>query len=206
MNKYFSLLVIIGLNLLYANNTYYLHKVSQFKLLIKQEKQIIMLGDSITERGLWSELTMRTDIINRGISGDSTDGLSKRLNVLNNNAKQIFIMIGINDILRNKSAAFVFDTYKKILTKLQSKNIPIIIQSTLYIGGNAPKYYNKEVDKLNLLLEDYANKEGIKYIDLNVKFAPQGFLLEDYTLDGLHLNGNAYMLWVQIIQKFFLVK
>ena len=206
MNKYFSLLVIIGLNLLYANSTYYLHKVSQFKLLIKQEKQIIMLGDSITERGLWSELTVRTDIVNRGISGDSTDGLLKRLDVLNDNSKQIFIMIGINDILRNKSAEFVFNSYKKILTQLQSKNIPIIIQSTLYIGGNAPKYYNKEVKKLNLLLQNYSNKKGIQYIDLNVKFAPQGFLLEDYSLDGLHLNGNAYMSWVQIIQKYFLVK
>lgn len=206
MNKYFSLLVIIGLNLLYANNTYYLHKVSQFKLLTKKKKQIIMLGDSITERGLWSELTMRTDIINRGINGDTSNGLLKRLDILNDNTKIIFIMIGINDILRNKSAEFVFNTYKKIVTKLRSKNIPIIIQSTLYIGESAPPYYNREVEKLNFLLQNYSKKKSIQYIDLNVKFAPQGFLLEEYSLDGLHLNGKAYMLWVEIIQKYFLLK
>ena len=202
MKKYF--LILIGINILYANNTYYQHKVSQFKLFVQQKTHIIMLGDSITERGLWNELTLRDDIVNRGISGDTTDGVLKRLKYLNKNSKHIFIMIGINDILRDKSAEYVFYNYKKILLQLKSKKMIPLIQSTVYVGEKAPKYYNNEVKKLNLLLENYARMEHLEYIDLNVKLAPKGFLLKDYSLDGLHLNGKAYLLWTHILKKYFL--
>lgn len=196
---------MFALNVIYANNTYYEHKISQFELFVKQKQHITMLGDSIIDRGLWSELTLRNDISNRGISGDTTDGLLKRLENINQNSKQVFIMIGINDILNNKSAMYVFKNYKKVLSKLKSKKMTPLIQSTLYVGEEAPKYYNKEVKKLNLLLKNYAKKKHIQYIDLNLKLSPKGFLRKEYSLDGLHLNGQAYILWTQIIKKYFLV-
>jgi len=200
-----KILLMLALNVLYANNSYYEHKISQFKLFVKQEQYIMMLGDSITDRGLWNELTLRNDISNRGINGDTIDGVLKRLKNINQHTHQVFIMIGINDILENKSVMSIFDTYKQILLKLKSKNITPIIQSTLYVGEKAPRHYNKEVRKLNFLLQDYAKEKHIQYIDLNIKLAPKGFLLKEYSLDGLHLNGQAYMLWTQIIKKYFFI-
>lgn len=161
-----------------------------------------MIGDSITDRGLWCELIKRNDIINRGISGDTTSGVLNRLDSLNSELKQAFIMIGINDLLKGKSVEYVFGNYKKIITVLRNKNVTPIIQSTLYVGKNAPKIYNEKVKQLNSLLQEYTAKNKIKYIDLNNELAPNGFLLQKYSLDGLHLTGEAYFQWIKIIQNY----
>jgi len=192
---------ILSLNLSIYANTYYQHKVSQFQQLSKQaNKNIVMIGDSITDRGLWSELTNRNNIINRGISGDTTSGVLNRLNNLNLNLQQAFIMIGINDLLRGQSIEYIFDNYKKIIIKLKDIGIKPVIQSTLYIRSNT-KTINQKVEKLNNLLCEYAKRNKIQFIDLNIKLAPNNILLEKYSLDGLHLNGKGYIEWSKILQN-----
>jgi len=198
-----AILVVIT-NILYSSSTYYNHKISQFQQLSKQSnKNIVMIGDSITDRGLWCELTNRTDIINRGISGDTTSGVLNRLNNLNPNLQQAFIMIGINDLLRGQSVEYVFGNYKKIIMRLKKVGIKPIIQSTLYVRSNT-KVINKRVKKLNNLLIDYAKINRIKFINLNTILAPDGVLLEKYSLDGLHLNGIAYIEWSKILQSYII--
>ncbi|MCK5294214.1 MAG: hypothetical protein KAJ49_06135 [Arcobacteraceae bacterium] len=200
--NYLFLAILLLPILIYANNTYYEHKVSQFQQLSKQSnKNIVMLGDSITDRGLWCELTNRTDIINRGISGDTTNGVLNRLNNLNSNLQQAFIMIGINDLLRGQSVEYVFDNYKRIIMRLEEIGIKPIIQSTLYIRNNT-NIINQRVKKLNNLLSNYAIKNKIQFIDLNIKLAPNEILLKKYSLDGLHLNGEGYSEWSEILQKY----
>ena len=193
--------------LLVANDTYYQHKVSQFELLSKQtNKNITMIGDSITERGLWDELTNRNDIINRGISGDTTNGVLKRLDSLNSRLKQAFIMIGINDLIKGERVEYVFENYKKIITLLKQKNITPIIQSTLYVGENTPPSYNQKVTQLNSLLLSYAKQNKIIFIDLNKYLAPNNYLNPKYSSDSLHLNGRGYIIWTKSIEKYFNVK
>ena len=198
----FFIFFIINFTLLQGNNIYYEHKVSQFQQLSKQaDKKILMLGDSITDRGLWSELTNRNDIVNRGISGDTTSGVLDRLDSLNQNLVEAFIMIGINDLLRGQSVKYVFDNYKEIIIKLKKIGIKPIIQSTLYVRSNT-KIINQRVKQLNNLLKDYAKRNKIKFIDINNKLAPNGVLLEKYSLDGLHLNGKGYIEWSKILKSY----
>jgi len=178
---------IMAFTILFANNIYYKH--------------IVMIGDSITEGALWSELTNRNDIINRGISGDTTNGVLDRLNSLNSDLQQAFIMIGINDLLRGQNAEYVFDNYKRIIVKLKSISIKPVIQSTLYVRSNT-KTINQIVKQLNNLLKNYAKKNKIQFIDLNNKLAPKGVLLEKYSLDGLHLNGKGYVEWSKILKSY----
>jgi len=202
--KFLSLFLYISVGLL-ASSPYYEHKVSQFKLLSDDKtKSIVMLGDSITERGLWSELTNRMDIANRGISGDTTEGVMDRLNNLNPNFKQCFIMLGINDILRGEDILNIMKNYKNILNTLRQKNITPYIQSTLYIGSNAPYLYKQRVKKLNQFLQRYAKEHKLVYIDLNKSLAPNSYLKQNYSLDGLHLNGEGYLIWKNIITKHFI--
>lgn len=185
-----------------ANSSYYKHRVSQFELLSNESgKNIVMLGDSITDRGLWNELTKRHDIINRGISGDTTIGVLGRLDSLNRGLKKAFIMIGTNDLLKNRSVEYVYKNYIKIILELKKKNIMPIIQSTLYVGDLAPAIYNTKIKELNTLLIKYAKENKIIYIDLNEVFAPNKILLKKYSLDGLHLNGKGYMEWSDIIKN-----
>jgi len=162
--------------------------------------EIMMLGDSITDEGEWSELWGKV-VQNRGISGDTTSGVLDRLYTLNPNTKRVFIMIGVNDIMRGVSEDIVFENYKKILKFFQDKNIEVIIQSTLYIGESRKQNFNVKIEKLNQNLEEFAKSNKIVFINLNPIFAPQKTLLKSFTKDDLHLNADAYKLWIETLKK-----
>ncbi len=123
---------------------YYYEKNSQFELLQNSEKtyRFVMIGDSITDHGEWNELINRDDIINRGIGGDNTYGVLKRLDNLNPSLKKAFVMIGVNDVPIWK-VNVAYDNYKKIVELLIKKGIEPVIQSTLYmsysVGGGRIK-------------------------------------------------------------------
>ena len=69
---------------------YYLHKKSQFEMLAQNDKyKIVMLGDSITDEGQWDELLNNSKVQNRGISGDTTDGVLDRLDSINKNIEKV---------------------------------------------------------------------------------------------------------------------
>ena len=159
------------------NDPYYKHRKSQFDVLSQNEKyKTIMLGDSITDEGSWDELLNNDTIQNRGISGDTTDGVLDRLNSINKNIKQVFIMIGVNDIMRGRDLDVIFANYLKIIQTFKDKNIKVYIQSTLYIGETRKANFNPKVEELNRRLEKYAGENQITFINLNPIFAPQKVL------------------------------
>ena len=186
------------------NDPYYKHKKSQFEVLASNNKyETIMLGDSITDEAQWDELLENNKIQNRGISGDTTDGVLDRLNSVNKNIKQVFIMIGVNDIMRGKEANDVYENYLKIIKTFKDKNIKVYIQSTLYIGETRKANFNPKIEELNKNLEKYASENQITFINLNPILAPQKILKKEFTSDDLHLNGSAYKLWANEIKKYF---
>ncbi|MFV7789571.1 GDSL-type esterase/lipase family protein [Aliarcobacter lanthieri] len=186
-------------------NPYYIDKSSQFKVLSKNDKyEIVMIGDSITDGAEWYELLNIDNIQNRGIGGDTTDGILLRLDSINQSIKKAFIMIGINDITMYKSIDEIYNNYIKIIDILEKKGIKIYIQSTLYLGNNYynSKSINSKVDELNKKLEELAKNKDLTFINLNKIFAPNGYLDNKYTNDNVHLNGEAYLLWGQEIKDF----
>ncbi len=203
--------IIISLSLLAsfafatANlDPYYLHKKSQFEMLEQNDKyKTVMIGDSITDGGLWNELLNNDLIQNRGIAGDTTDGVLDRLNSVNKNLKQAFIMIGINDFFQEKSVDYVFSNYLKIIENLQQKGIKVYIQSTLFVGEGKPAKYNEKIEALNEKLKNYAKENNLIFIDLNKQLAPNKTLKNEFSYDELHLNGKAYKIWTETIKKYF---
>ena len=203
--------IIISLSLLAsfafatANlDPYYLHKKSQFEMLEQNDKyKTVMIGDSITDGGLWNELLNNDLIQNRGIAGDTTDGVLDRLDSVNKNLKQAFIMIGINDFFQEKSVDYVFSNYLKIIENLQQKGIKVYIQSTLFVGESKRAKYNQKVEALNEKLKSYAKENSLIFIDLNTILASNKTLKNEFSYDELHLNGKAYKLWTQTIKKYF---
>jgi lysophospholipase L1-like esterase len=163
----------------------------------------MMLGDSITDEGQWDELLDNTKVQNRGISGDTTDGVLDRLNSISKGIKQVFIMIGVNDIMRGKEVDEVYTNYLKIIQTFKDKNIKVYIQSTLYIGESRKANFNPKIEELDKKLEKYASENQITFINLNPIFAPQKVLKKEFTSDDLHLNGTAYKLWTEQIRKYF---
>jgi lysophospholipase L1-like esterase len=181
----------------------YKEQKSLFAVNKPQVINIVMLGNSITSMADWNELLSRTDIANRGIGGDTTEGFLNRLteDIFAFNPKICFIMGGLNDFSRGVPVNKVYINYIEILKELKAKGITPIIQSTLYVSKTIHNWreLNKKVDKLNKKLKEYAYQESIVFIDLNSELSRKGALDTIYTSDGLHLLGSGYVKWRDLI-------
>lgn len=154
---------------------------------------IVMLGDSITYNVNWGELLNNTKVVNRGIASDIIEGFLHRLdNIIKLQPKQVFLMGGINDIIMGLSVDDIYSNYIKIIEKLERNNIRSIIQSTLF---TTKLQYADKVELLNKKLEKYALEQNIDFIDLNKVLSKDKFLLEKYSIDGIHLNAQGYNVW-----------
>ena len=190
---------------------YYLHSKSMFESLPNTPDEIIFLGNSITDGCNWTELFSDLRVKNRGISGDVTEGILNRLDeVTESNPAKIFIMIGINDLARGMSKKEIFDNYEIIVDRIieASPMTEIYIESILPVNdsyGRFKKHYSKadSIVSLNNDLEKLAKEKGQTYVDLFTPFSnSEGKLKDEFTEDGLHLNGKAYQLWKSLVEKY----
>ena len=181
---------------------YYFDKKSFFEV-DGSKANIVMIGDSITDRGEWNELFPKVSIVNRGIGGDTTKGVLNRMNTIySTDAKKAFIMIGVNDLIENISIEEILSNYKKIITKLKQHGITPYIESVLFLGD---KYANKNNDvfKLDLRLKELSEKENIVFIDLNKVLSENGKLKKSFSsLDDVHLNGEGFFIWKKSIKNY----
>ena len=190
---------------------YYLHSKSMFESLPNTADEIIFLGNSITDGCNWTELFEDLRVKNRGISGDVTEGIINRLDeVTESNPSKIFVMIGINDLARGMSKKEIFDNYEIIVDKIleASPKTKIYIESILPVNEKYDKFKNHyskadSIVSLNNDLENLAKEKGQTYIDLFSSFIDsEGKLKDEFTEDGLHLNGDAYQLWKSLVEKY----
>lgn len=188
----------------------YALKVQLFKSYPNSEKDIIFLGNSITAGTDWMELMGRTDVRNRGISGDITFGVLERLDeVTEGKPSKVFILIGINDISRNIPDSLIVCNYQKIICRIkkESPSTRIYLHTLMPVNNEFTQFknhYNKDEHILfiNQELKKIAKKENVTLIDLHPHFLNENKKLDKkYTIDGLHLNAAGYQLWADILKK-----
>lgn len=187
---------------------HYFDRKSIYESLPDEENEIIFLGDSIIDDGPWSELFKDLKIKNRGLPGDRTDGVLKRLpEVLSSSPKKIFLMIGYNDLSKGVKIETILLNYEKILqtVKTHSPGTQIYMQSVLPVNYNSYKgrVRNQNVIELNRQLRKISNKFNTHYLDLYSNFddADQQLHPDFAGKDGLHLNGKAYLKWKSILEN-----
>jgi lysophospholipase L1-like esterase len=175
----------------------------------------VMAGDSLT---LWfpGELLPTNKYwLNQGISGESSSGLLKRLNLFDKTQPEIiFVMIGINDLIRGIKSEEVVENQQQIVRYLRKTHpqAEIIVQSILPHGGKESTWEGKEkllaipndsIRQLNQQLQAIATKEKVKYLDLYSLFSDkQGNLRLELTTDGLHLSSQGYLVWSSALQLY----
>ena len=183
-----------------SSHSYYLDKKSFFELNAQASYDVVFIGDSITDRAEWSDLFPGIKISNRGISGDTTTGVLNRMDtIINSNVSKAFIMLGINDV-GNISVDTIFSNYVKIIEILINEKITVFIQSTLFTDGRDRD--NNIVKDLNNRLVEWSKANDVQFIDLNIKLSVNGVLDEQLSNDGLHLNGEGYKIWANIIKTY----
>lgn len=203
------------------------HQLSyqQWLEILKQEANVaaqqrpqrlsILVGDSLS---LWFPVELLPEDrnwLNQGISGETSRGLLQRLSLFDKTQPQaIFVMIGINDLIRGVSDDVILDNQRQILRYLRKTHpqTQIFIQSILPHGGEEATWEGKEkllaipnsrIQKLNQQLQNIATKQGVKFIDLYPLFINQkGNLRQEFTTDGLHLSPPGYVVWRTALQVY----
>ncbi|MGZ4955150.1 MAG: GDSL-type esterase/lipase family protein [Methylobacter sp.] len=168
------------------------------------QASVVMIGDSITEGGEWREIFPQINIANRGIAGDKTGDILRRMEpIFAVNAKKAFIMVGINDIYQGRSVETTFANYTNIVQQLKSKGISVYIQSTLECSASKCGGTLNKIRLLNDKLKAYAAQQKLTYININEGLTSEKYgLLKDYTYDGVHLLGSGYLKWSKTIAPY----
>ena len=154
-----------------------------------------MIGDSLTEWGDWNKLLNENDVLNEGISGNTSYDILDRIDTINiSQSSLVVLMLGINDIYIGYEIASIFKNYKKIVEYISQKTSNIIVQSTVY-AGKQENFMNSKVEKLNEMLADYVKKRGFYYINVNSVLSSGNELKDLYTTDGVHFSKEGYETW-----------
>lgn len=193
-------------------STFYYQRATLFEELPVTSKDIIFLGNSITNGAEWSELFQNPNVKNRGISGDICMGVYDRLDaILKGKPAKIFLLIGINDVNRGTSSDTIVSRIKLITQKIKhdSPKTKLYLQSVLPVtdyykmfGGHTSRA--QVIPEINQGLQQLAREEKVTYIDLYAHFIDEktGKMNIQYTNDGLHLLGKGYLKWVEIVKPY----
>lgn len=180
--------------------------------------QIVFIGDSITDLYVlddyYADLPLAT--YNRGIGGDTTSGVLKRLKVslFDIAPSKIVLMIGTNDVNGKVSSDVILQRYEEILQKIYEAlpTVELYCMSLIPQNEDIEKYSSVSVADntetilaLNQEISVLAQSFGATYLDLFSLVANENNrLIKTYSDDGLHLNTNGFAVWTALIKPYLL--
>lgn len=179
---------------------YYQEKLYEFKQM--KQTNLIFLGDSLTD---WHNWHLFGPHYNAGISGDTTGGVLYRIQpIIERNPHTVVLMIGINDLLSDIALEQVKRNYLRILDVLSDIEQLIILSTLPVTNVYQTDQINKDVIALNVFLKNEAGKRKLHYVDLYSSFVgDHSGIQKQYTIDGVHLSSQGYLLWESILKKEF---
>ncbi|GEC72887.1 Lysophospholipase L1 [Flavobacterium flevense] len=200
----------------YHNNwtqKHYRQRIALFEKEPLETGDIVFIGNSITEKiKNWDEAFNKPHVRNRGIAGDLTDGVLKRLNeIVYFKPKAVFIMIGINDLFNKHhkedtgklkydkiipSAAYVGENILNIAKKVhrQSPDTKIYVRTVL---PTRRAYLKQDIVVVNTIIKKNEAKGYYQVLDFYSEFVDaNGDLFKELTVDGVHLNDKGYEKWI----------
>ncbi len=163
----------------------------------------ILLGDSLSMWFPKEKLPSGKLWLNQGISGDTSAGILQRLTAFSKTkAEVIYLMVGINDLLRGHQDMSTLHNYRRIIHQLRQyhPHTQIIVQSILPVRVH--KVSNSHIRQMNGKIAWIAQQEGAQYLNINDWFMDAaGELRPGLTTDGIHLSSEGYDVWRAAIQQ-----
>ena len=174
--------------------------------------EIVFLGDSITAAAPWAEYF--SIIRNRGIGGDTTDGVLQRLEeVTESRPRAVFVQLGTNDLSKEISVSEIATNMEAIIEQIMAESP----DTRVFIAGVMPLnldmrdsvLHERKQDQIPKLNEAYRAiadaHERVVYIDLYGHVVDRdGQFKQSYTHDGLHPNDKGYAAMIKAYEPFVL--
>jgi lysophospholipase L1-like esterase len=175
---------------------------------------VVFAGDSITEMYPLSEMfPLMGTIYNRGISAISSKQLLDNIHahILDLKPKQVFLLIGTNDIERDEESLEIAKNIKAIcedtLNEIPNCEMNVI---SIYPINEDPKYKdafgkrtNAKIQEINKhVVNQIAPIKNVNYINVYDSLLKDRYLDEDYTFDGLHLSIKGYQVVTKILTPY----
>lgn len=182
------------------------------------DRKVVAIGDSIVYGWNFPDKINGYLMVNRGISGQTTNDLIDRFSgdAIKIKPQYVVILAGINDIAAGYEENYndMDSTIQKATKNIQSmaanaqkKGIKPVICSVLPVNEiyRLPaRDINNLVIQLNENLKMIANNEGFIYLDLYsaVLDTKNGMLIKDYSNDGIHPNEKGYQqMWILLADQ-----
>lgn len=180
---------------------------------------VAFIGDSRTQAFLmYAGLKDVVDYTNVGLMVDTaitkkfiTNKKGEKITILEDlktkNVDTIYIMLGINELGWVYSSIFI-EKYEELIDSIKNvkPNCEIIIQSIIPVTKTRSDsdniYNNKKINEYNALIKEMADKKGIEYINLVPVLSDiNGNLPEDASPDGIHLNKEYCLKWLECLKN-----
>ena len=171
------------------------HKLFKY---FSPKADIAFIGDSLTDGGEWSDFFPNKRVVNRGVGLDKASDILIRIDsIISTKPGKAYIMVGINDIYQYVPVYDILENYSLIVDALLNANAEVVIQSTIQcqLSKCGTKFVNS-VNTLNDGLEELATEKEVSFLNLE-ELSDQAGLDSKYTTDGIHLNAEGYLYWVQ---------
>ncbi|NQY06583.1 MAG: hypothetical protein HRT68_10465 [Flavobacteriaceae bacterium] len=163
--------------------------------------KLVCLGDSLTEgygilpKDCWVNLLanqLNIEIVNSGISGDTTGGMLSRFQrmVLDHEPTHVMIMGGTNDLYCGLPHNLILANILSITRQARYHNIePIIAIPTDVLTPEI------DITIYQDALRDFATEDDQQLIDFSSKLSPDCFLE-----DGLHPNEKGHIVMTKLVE------
>ncbi|TAF03623.1 MAG: G-D-S-L family lipolytic protein [Nostocales cyanobacterium] len=163
----------------------------------------ILVGDSLSMWFPKEKLPIGKLWLNQGISGDSSSGLLRRLSAFSTTRPEvIYLMIGINDLLKGASDQTILLNYRRIIRSLRQTHpkSQIMVQSILPVRRST--IANSRIRHINAQIALIARQEGANYLNIHNWFTDfDGGLRPELTTDGVHLSPTGYAVWQAALEQ-----
>ncbi len=197
-----------------AGSTYFA-RTNEFKIYNRFAKPngIVFVGDSLTQRYPLNEFYPGFPVYNRGIDGDTTIGVLKRLDlsIFDLKPKVVVLQIGTNDLqVANEPKETTVKNIQTIIETIhaQQPNLTIILVSLYPVHEVSDRLVNQFIvgprknQDIHWMNDKIRNLKRVTFVDVYPSLLDEdGQLNMQYSKEGLHLSLAGYAVITPLIKS-----
>ena len=214
----FTLLILA---FLIINNNFFVDNLAEQEINKVEKKEIVkiidnnylFIGEANTKNFDFDTFKLDYHYINSGddklLLKDLLSNMKKK--IYDFNPSIIFIQVGMNDIIEERSIDEVLKDLETLILKIK-ENRPyadIYLESFYPINKEIEDFSNDDYNDINnniiidynKQLKDLCDSLDVNYLDVFSELSIDNQLNEEYTDDGIILNNNGYKRLYKIIRK-----